>query len=75
MLGVLPGIIGLVQATEAVKILLGAGQTLVGRLLLYDALGLKFREFPLQKDPACPLCGTQPTIDKLVDYEAFCSVR
>lgn len=57
------------------KILLQQGQSLVGRLVLYDALGMKFREFPLQKDPECPLCGTQPTIRELVDYEAFCSAR
>lgn len=57
------------------KLILGAGQSLVGRLVLYDALGMKFREFPLHKDPACPLCGTKPTIDKLVDYEAFCAAK
>ena len=71
----LPGVIGLVQATEAIKIILGQGQLLTGRLVLYDALGMKFREFPLQKDPDCPLCGTKPAIDKLIDYEAFCSLR
>ena len=61
----LPGVIGLVQATEAVKLLLGIGETLVGRLLTYDALGMRFREVKLRRDPKCPLCGTAPTITDL----------
>jgi molybdopterin/thiamine biosynthesis adenylyltransferase/rhodanese-related sulfurtransferase len=74
VLGVLPGIIGSVQALEAIKLLLGEGETLVGRLLLLDAMRLKFREVVLEKDPDCPLCGSQRTIRALVDYEAFCGV-
>jgi molybdopterin/thiamine biosynthesis adenylyltransferase/rhodanese-related sulfurtransferase len=74
VLGVLPGIIGSVQALEAIKLLLGEGETLVGRLLLLDAMRLKFREVVLEKDPDCPLCGSQRTIRTLVDYEAFCGV-
>jgi molybdopterin/thiamine biosynthesis adenylyltransferase/rhodanese-related sulfurtransferase len=74
VLGVLPGIIGSVQALEALKLLLGEGETLVGRLLLLDAMRLKFREVALEKDPECPLCGSHPTIRKLIDYEVFCGV-
>ena len=74
VLGVLPGIIGSIQALEAIKLLLGEGEALVGRLLLFDALRLKFREMALEKDPDCPLCGRQPSIRQLVDYEAFCGV-
>jgi sulfur-carrier protein adenylyltransferase/sulfurtransferase len=62
---VLPGVIGLVQATEAVKLILGIGEALVGRLLTYDALGMRFREVKLRRDPKCPLCGTSPTIKDL----------
>ena len=72
VLGVLPGIIGCVQALEAVKLLLGAGDLLTGRLLLFDALRMQFREMRLRRDPACPLCGDNPTIHELIDYEAFC---
>jgi adenylyltransferase/sulfurtransferase len=72
VLGVLPGIIGVIQATEVVKLLIGQGEPLIGRLLLYDALDMKFRELKLRKDPACPICGEHPTIDHLIDYEAFC---
>ncbi|MBW3571363.1 MAG: molybdopterin-synthase adenylyltransferase MoeB [Gemmatimonadetes bacterium] len=72
VLGVLPGIIGCVQALEAVKLLLGAGDLLVGRLLLFDALRLQFREMRLRRDPACPLCGDHPTVHELIDYERFC---
>jgi adenylyltransferase/sulfurtransferase len=72
VLGVLPGIIGCVQALEAVKLLLGQGDLLLGRLLLFDALRLKFREMRLRRDPACPLCGDNPTIHELIDYERFC---
>jgi hypothetical protein len=62
---VLPGVIGTVQATEAVKVLLGIGEPLIGRLLTYDALGMRFREVKLRRDPGCPLCGTAPTIKDL----------
>lgn len=72
VLGVLPGIIGCVQALEAVKLLLGQGQPLTGRLLLFDALRLSFREMRLRRDPACPVCGDAPTIHELIDYERFC---
>jgi adenylyltransferase/sulfurtransferase len=72
--GVLPGIVGSIQALEAIKLAIGAGDTLVGRLLLFDALRLKFRELKLQKDPHCPICGTEPTIRSLIDYEAFCGI-
>ena len=72
VLGVLPGIIGCVQALEAVKLLLGQGEPLMGRLLLFDALRLQFREMRLRRDPACPLCGDDPTIHELIDYERFC---
>jgi adenylyltransferase/sulfurtransferase len=74
VLGVLPGIIGLIQATEAVKIILGKGELLVGRLLLYNALDMRFDELHIARDPACPLCGDRPTIHELVDYEAFCGL-
>jgi sulfur-carrier protein adenylyltransferase/sulfurtransferase len=74
VLGVLPGIIGVVQATEAVKLLLGIGEPLVGRLLVYDALRMNFRELELRKDPACPICGPNRTIHELIDYEEFCGV-
>ena len=66
----LPGVIGLVQATEAVKVLLGIGEPLVGRLLTYDALGMRFREVRLRRDPNCPLCGTSPTIKDLTIHQA-----
>src|SRR5262249_36827031 len=75
VLGVLPGVIGSIQATEAIKLLLGAGDTLLGRLLLYDTLGMRFREMRLRKDPHCPICGEQPTIRGLVDYEELCGVK
>jgi adenylyltransferase/sulfurtransferase len=74
VLGILPGTIGLIQATETVKLILGIGQPLVGRLLLYDALGMKFRELKLRKNPECPVCGEHPTITKLIDYHQFCGV-
>jgi sulfur-carrier protein adenylyltransferase/sulfurtransferase len=74
VLGVLPGIVGSLQALEALKLVLGVGETLVGRLLLLDALGLRFRELALEKDPECPLCGAHPSIRELIDYEAFCGV-
>ena len=74
VLGILPGLIGLVQATEAVKLLLGAGEPLVGRLLLYDALAMRFRELRLRRNPECPVCGDNPTIKELIDYQQFCGV-
>ena len=70
----LPGIIGVIQATEAIKTLLGIGEPLIGRLLTYDALGMRFREVKLRRDPSCPLCGDEPTVTGLIDYEAFCGV-
>jgi len=75
VLGVLPGVIGSIQATETIKLLLGAGDTLVGRLLLYDALEMRFREMRLRKDPRCPICGEHPTIHELQDYDALCGVQ
>jgi molybdopterin/thiamine biosynthesis adenylyltransferase/rhodanese-related sulfurtransferase/molybdopterin converting factor small subunit len=74
VLGILPGTIGLIQATETVKLILGIGEPLVGRLLLYDALGMRFRELKLRKNPECPACGSHPTITKLIDYHQFCGV-
>jgi adenylyltransferase/sulfurtransferase len=74
VLGILPGVIGLIQATEAVKIVLGKGETLSGRLLLYDALNMKFRELKIRRDPNCPVCGDRPTITELIDYYSFCGV-
>ena len=74
VLGVLPGVIGIIQATEAIKLILGAGQPLVGRLLLYDALQMRFRELKLRRDPDCPICGDHPTIHALIDYDQFCGV-
>jgi sulfur-carrier protein adenylyltransferase/sulfurtransferase len=74
VLGVLPGIIGSIQALETIKWIIGAGNSLVGRLLLFDALKLRFRELELRKDPACPLCGPNPTVRELIDYEAFCGI-
>jgi len=75
VLGVLPGIIALIQATEAVKLLTGVGEPLIGRFLHYDALAMRFEEFRFQKDPDCPVCGTHPTVTKLIDYEGFCGVH
>jgi len=75
VLGILPGIIGLIQATEAVKLLIGQGDLLIGRLVLYDALKMKFRELKIQQDPDCPVCGKNPTVTKLIDYEEFCGLR
>jgi molybdopterin/thiamine biosynthesis adenylyltransferase/rhodanese-related sulfurtransferase/molybdopterin converting factor small subunit len=74
VLGVLPGIIGSIQALETIKWILGAGDSLVGRLVLFDALKLRFRELQLRKDPACPICGDNPSIHELIDYEAFCGI-
>jgi len=75
VLGVLPGIIGCIQALETIKLIIGQGQPLIGRLLLFDALHLKFRELKLRKNPECPVCGAHPTITKLIDYDQFCGVR
>jgi len=74
VLGILPGTIGLIQATETVKLILGIGEPLVGRLLLYDALGMRFRELKLRKNPECPVCGAHPTVARLIDYHQFCGV-
>jgi sulfur-carrier protein adenylyltransferase/sulfurtransferase len=74
VLGILPGMIGLVQATEAVKLILGSGEPLVGRLVLYDALAMRFRELKLRRNPECPACGDHPTITKLIDYQEFCGL-
>jgi len=74
VLGVLPGVIGVIQAIEAIKLIMGIGEPLMGRLLHFDALKLKFREFKLRKDPKCPVCGPHPTITELVDYEQFCGI-
>ncbi len=75
VLGILPGLVGMIQATEAIKLILGSGEPLIGRLLLVDALAMRFRELKLRKNPDCPVCGTHPTITKLIDYEQFCGVR
>jgi sulfur-carrier protein adenylyltransferase/sulfurtransferase len=75
VLGVLPGIIGLIQATEAIKLLVGIGEPLIGRFLIYDALRMRFRELKLQRDPECPVCGDRPTVKALIDYEQFCGLR
>src|SRR5215475_11364903 len=75
VLGILPGLVGLIQATEVIKLILGSGQPLIGRLLLVDALGMKFRELKLRKNPDCVVCGNHPTVTKLIDYEEFCGLR
>jgi molybdopterin/thiamine biosynthesis adenylyltransferase/rhodanese-related sulfurtransferase len=74
VLGILPGLIGMVQATETVKLIMGIGEPLNGRLLRYDALEMKFREYKLRRDPECPVCGDNPTIHELIDYHQFCGV-
>jgi molybdopterin/thiamine biosynthesis adenylyltransferase/rhodanese-related sulfurtransferase/molybdopterin converting factor small subunit len=74
VLGILPGMIGIVQATETVKLILGAGEPLVGRLLLYDALAMRFRELKLRRNPGCPVCGDHPTVTELIDYQEFCGI-
>ncbi len=74
VLGILPGLVGLIQATEVIKLLLGKGESLAGRLLLFDALGMKFRELKLRKNPKCPVCGENPSIKELIDYEEFCGI-
>ena len=75
VLGILPGLVGVMQATEVIKLILGKGEPLIGRLLLIDALGMKFRELKLRKNPDCPVCGTHPTLTKLIDYNEFCGIR
>ena len=75
VLGVLPGIIGCIQATEILKLALGKGHSLIGRLVLFNALDMKFRELKLRRDPQCPICGEQPTITALIDYETFCGIE
>ncbi|MDZ4721666.1 MAG: molybdopterin-synthase adenylyltransferase MoeB [Roseiflexaceae bacterium] len=74
VLGVLPGVIGTIQATEAIKLLTGIGETLTGRLLLYDALSMRFRELKLRRNPECPVCGEHPTVTELIDYQQFCGI-
>ncbi len=75
VLGILPGIIGTIQATEAIKLILGNGEPLIGRLLLFNAMKMRFRELKLRKSPTCPICGPNPTVTKLIDYEQFCGLR
>ena len=75
VLGILPGLVGVIQATEAIKLILGKGEPLISRLLLIDALGMKFRELKLRKNPDCPVCGTHPTVSRLIDYNEFCGIR
>lgn len=74
VLGILPGLVGIIQATETIKLILGSGDSLAGRLLLIDAMGMKFRELKLRKNPECPACGAHPTVTKLIDYEQFCGI-
>jgi sulfur-carrier protein adenylyltransferase/sulfurtransferase len=74
VLGILPGIIGVIQATEAIKLIIGQGEPLIGRLLLFDALRMKFKELKLRRNPECPLCGDNPTIKELIDYDQFCGI-
>jgi molybdopterin/thiamine biosynthesis adenylyltransferase len=75
VLGAMPGLVGSIQATETLKLILGAGETLTGRLLLIDALSMDFRTVKLRRNPACPLCGDSPTIHELIDYEIFCGLK
>jgi sulfur-carrier protein adenylyltransferase/sulfurtransferase len=75
VLGILPGLVGVIQATEVIKLILGIGDPLIGRLLLIDALGMSFRQLKLRKNPDCPVCGKNPTITELIDYEQFCGIR
>jgi len=72
VLGVLPGTIGLIQATETLKLILGVGDPLIGRILMYDALDMSFQTFNVRQDPSCPICGENPTVTELIDYEVFC---
>jgi adenylyltransferase/sulfurtransferase len=75
VLGVLPGIIGVIQATEAIKLIARIGEPLIGRFLIYDALKMRFRELKVPKDPDCPVCGPNPTITALIDYDQFCGIH
>lgn len=75
VLGILPGLVGVMQATETIKLILGSGEPLIGRLLLIDALAMRFRELKLRKNPDCPVCGTHPTVTELIDYNQFCGIR
>jgi molybdopterin/thiamine biosynthesis adenylyltransferase/rhodanese-related sulfurtransferase len=75
VLGILPGLVGVIQATETIKLILGKGEPLIGRVLLVDALGMNFRQLKLRKNPDCPVCGKHPTITKLIDYQEFCGIR
>jgi sulfur-carrier protein adenylyltransferase/sulfurtransferase len=75
VLGVLPGLLGVIQATEVIKLILGSGDPLIGRLLLVDALAMRFRELRVRKNPECPVCGTNPTVKELIDYNQFCGIR
>ncbi|HXY06210.1 MAG TPA: molybdopterin-synthase adenylyltransferase MoeB, partial [Terriglobales bacterium] len=75
VLGILPGLVGVIQATEVIKLILGTGDPLIGRLLLVDALGMKFRELKLRKNPDCPVCGAHRTVTQLIDYNQFCGIR
>jgi adenylyltransferase/sulfurtransferase len=75
VLGILPGLLGVIQATETIKLILGSGDPLIGRLLLVDALSMRFRELKLRKNPDCVVCGPNPTVTRLVDYEAFCGIQ
>jgi adenylyltransferase/sulfurtransferase len=75
VLGILPGVIGLIQATEAVKLILGKGEPLIGRLLHYDALAMTFRTYKVRRNANCPICGENPTIKSLIDYDQFCGIR
>ncbi|MBI4550726.1 MAG: molybdopterin-synthase adenylyltransferase MoeB [Candidatus Latescibacteria bacterium] len=74
VLGVLPGVVGVIQATETLKLILGKGQPLIGRVLMYDALDMSFNTFSVRRNPACPICGDNPTVHELIDYEAFCGM-
>src|ERR1035441_48707 len=75
VLGILPGLVGVIQATEVIKLILGIGDSLAGRLLLIDSLSMRFRELKLRKNPDCPVCGTHPTVTKLIDYNQFCGIE
>jgi adenylyltransferase/sulfurtransferase len=74
VLGILPGLVGVIQATEVIKLILGKGEPLIGRLLLVDALNMRFRELKLRKNPDCPVCGKNPTVTELIDYQHFCGI-
>jgi len=71
----LPGVIGVIQATETIKLIVGKGEPLIGRLLMYDSLAMRFREIRIRRDPDCPLCGTHPSITELLNYEEFCGLE